>query len=233
MASSNITSNFSASQGEQAFYSSLVVEHIVAKQQTVAFTHWCRALTQTAEHQPGFVRLDQCPPLPCEDDVVKWYTIAHFDSPQHLNDWIASKEREHLLKSGQRIIRAYRFKSFTTGLEGWFSRQKDSREQVSLGPAAWKQILAVVFGLYPLVMIRIKLLPTIGVIGSWSPAGEMLLTTLVTSSILGLVVMPFVTRLMRFWLYPAYRPSMIKTDVLGCVLVALSLVSMTAIFDYL
>lgn len=208
-----------------------MVEHIVTTQQTKAFKKWCKALTRAAERYPGFVRGDRCPPLPCKNDVVKWYTIVHFDSPQHLNNWIVSRERKQLLESGRKIIQAYRFKSFTTGLEGWFSRQSASGEQTGLGPPAWKQILSVVFGLYPLVMTRIKLFPETGIIGTWSPAGEMLLTTLVTSSILGLVVMPLVTRLMRFWLYPAYRKATLRTDIIGCALVAFGLVAMAALFD--
>ena len=231
MTSPNIVQNFLDPQSNRVFYSSLVVEHIVAKEQTKAFKKWCKALAQVAERYPGFIRLDRCSPLSCEDGVVKWYTIVHFDSPQHLNSWVASKERRQVLESGQKIVRAYRFKSFTTGLEGWFSQQSASREQSSLGPPAWKQILSVVFGLYPLVMARLKLLPQTGVIGNWSPAGEMLLSTLITSFILGLVVMPLVSRLLRFWLYPAYQKTTIKTDIIGCVLIAIGLVGMTALFD--
>ncbi|MGC1308722.1 MAG: cellulase-like family protein [Phormidesmis sp.] len=218
----------------QAFYSSLVVEHIVAKTQGAAFERWQDTLAQTAQRHAGFVRLDRCPPLLCEDDVAKWYSIVHFDSPQHLNAWVESKAREQVIESGQKIIRAYRFKSFTTGLEGWFSRQVAGSEQTGLGPPAWKQVLSVVFGLYPIVMIRIKLFPDTGIISDWSPSGAMLLATLVTSAILGVVVMPFVvTRLLGFWLYPAYRDTTVKADILGFVIVALGLICMSVIFDSL
>lgn len=214
-----------------AFYSSLVVEHIVAKSKTAAFERWYNTLAQAAERQEGFVRFDKCPPLLCADDVTKWYTIVHFDSPEHLNAWIASEERQQILNLGQEIVRAYRFKSFTTGLEGWFSQQSASREKSGLGPPVWKQILSVVFGLYPIVMLRLKLFPMTGIIGTWSPAGEMLLTTLATSSILSIIVMPLVTRSMGFWLYPAYRRSAVKTDALGLVIILSGLIFMAAIFD--
>ncbi len=214
-----------------AFYSSLVVEHIVAKSKTAAFENWYHTLAQAAARHQGFVRSDKCPPLDCADDVTKWYTIVHFDSPQHLDAWIGSEERQKILRLGQKFMRAYRFKSFTTGLEGWFSQQSASSEQSGLGPPAWKQILSVVFGLYPIVMLRLKLFPMTGIIGTWSPAGEMLLTTLVTSSILGVVVMPMVTRILGFWLYPAYRRSAVKTDALGLAIILLGLLFMTAIFD--
>lgn len=219
------------SSDHPAFYSSLVVEHIVAKDRSAAFENWHSTLAKAASRHAGFVRMDLCPPLPCADDVTKWYTIVHFNSPENLNDWVQSKARRQILKSGQSIFKAYRFKSFTTGLEGWFSQQTSGDEQSGLGPPAWKQILSVVFGLYPIVMIRLKLFPGTGIIGDWSPAGAMLLATLVTSAILGVVVMPFVTRTLGFWLYPAYRNSTLKADILGFVIVGLGLVFMATVFD--
>lgn len=215
----------------QAFYSSLVVEHIVAKTQRKAFERWHDLLLKAGSRHPGFVRLDLHPPLFCEDDAIKWYSIIHFDSPEHLNSWINSDARKQVIEDGQDIFRAYRFKSFTTGLEGWFSRRVGDDENRKLGPPVWKQILSVVFGLYPIVMIRIKLFPGTGLIGDWSPSGAMLLATLVTSSILAVVVMPIVTRLMGFWLYPAYRKAEWKADVLGSVIMGLGLIFMAGVFD--
>ena len=217
----------------RAFYSSLVVEHIVAKTQQSAFERWHSLLLKTAAQQAGFIRIDLNPPLLCEDDVSKWYSIIHFDSPEHLSDWVNSADRKQVMESGQTIFRAYRFKSFTTGLEGWFSQRAVGQENRGLGPPAWKQILSGVFGLYPIVMIRIKLFPGTGVVGDWSPSGAMLLATLVTCSVLAVVVMPVVTRAMGFWLYPAYRDAQWKADVLGLLVMCFGLVCMVGIFDRL
>ena len=220
-----------ATQKSQAFYSTLVVEHIVDKEKSAAFEQWHCDLQRVAETHAGFVRLDLSPPLVCEDDAVKWYGIVHFDSPESLNSWVESSARKQAVEEGQAILSAYRFKSFTTGLEGWFSKRTNDKEKRGLGPPAWKQILSVVFGLYPIVMIRIKLFPNTGIIGEWSPSGAMLLATLVTSSILAIVVMPIVTGFMRFWLYPAYREHDHRADIVGSVIMVLGLVCMVALFD--
>lgn len=163
--------------------------------------------------------------------MIKWYSIVHFDSPEHLNSWVNSTERKQVTERGQEIFRAYRFKSFATGLEGWFSQRTDGDESRRLGPPAWKQILSVVFGLYPIVMIRIRLFPRTGVVGDWSPSAAMLLATIVTSSILAVAVMPIVTRLMGFWLYPAYLETKWKAEILGAIIMALGLIFMAGIFD--
>ena len=208
-----------------------MVEHIVTKSQKKAFKRWHSLLEKAARRYPGFVRLDLNSPLFCEDEMIKWYSIIHFDSPEHLNGWMNSDARKRVVAKGQDVFRAYRFKSFTTGLEGWFSQRGLAEENKGLGPPVWKQILAVVFGLYPIVMIRIKLFPGTGVIGDWSPAGAMLFATICTSSILAIAVMPMVTKLMRFWLNPAYQETKWRADVVGALMMGLGLVFMAGVFD--
>lgn len=137
-------------------YSSVVIEYIVPRQKAWAFRWWHTRLIRSAENSEGFARADRHRPLRCKDDALKWYWVVHFDQPDHLNQWLASKQREEILQQGRDIFESYRFKSFTTGLEGWFSKSSGI-ESDSLGPPAWKQILSVVLALYPVIMIQDRL----------------------------------------------------------------------------
>ena len=216
---------------EQLFYSSLVTEHIVPKGRDFAFKRWHNNLVEISKQYDGFLRCDLCPPLRCKDRVVKWYYIFYFDTPEHLNQWMESSDRQQLLESGQEIFFAYRFKSFTTGLEGWFSALSGNTEHKGLGPPRWKQILAVVLGLYPVVMMQAIAFSLLGIMQSWSLGSSMIVNNLITSTILSLYVMPFVSKRLSFWLKPAYRPISVKTNLIGTALVTVSLVLMAIVFN--
>ena len=216
---------------EQLFYSSLVTEHIVPQGRDFPFKRWHNNLVETSKKYNGFLRCDLCPPLICKDRVVKWYYIIHFDSPEHLNQWMESSDRKQLLESGQEIFSAYRFKSFTTGLEGWFSALAGNSEYKGLGPPRWKQILAVVLALYPVVMMQAIAFSVFGIMQSWSLASSMIVNNLITSTILSLFVMPFVSKRLSFWLQPAYFPVSTKTNLIGASLVTVSLALMVSIFN--
>jgi uncharacterized protein len=214
---------------DRPFYSSVVTEHIVPQGRDFAFKRWHDRLVKQAKQYPGFLRADLCPPLRCPDPVVKWYSIVHFDSPEHLDDWIQSSDRRHRVAEGQAIFQAYRFKSFTTGLEGWFSQHSGKLEHTSLAPPPWKQILAVVLGLYPIVMLQSRLLSALNLGGS--VAIVTLGSNLLTSTLLSLVVMPVVTRRLSFWLQPAYRLPARQRDLMGLAIVISILGMMVLLFD--
>jgi hypothetical protein len=217
-------------QSEKTTSASLVVEHLVPKGKGLAFRIWHASLFQSARQFKGFVRIDLCPPVKAKQ--LRWYSITHFDSAEHLNHWLQSEARAQVIAKGQKIFESYQFKSFATGLEGWFSHKVGS-EQMGLGPPAWKQNLAVVLGLYPTVMLQSILFAAFGIMTSWSMASSMVINNLITSSLLTWLVMPFLTKLMRFWLQPAHQAVPPKNEILGTGAIAIALSVMVIVFRWL
>lgn len=177
-------------------FASLVVEHTVPKGKGLSFRWWHHKLTQSARNYPGYLHTDLCSPVRGSQQM-KWYSIIHFDTPEHLNQWVKSGDRETMIDSGSQVFSSYRFMSFATGLEGWFSRKSGS-EQIGLGPPAWKQNLSVVMGLYPVVMIQSLIFGALGIMQGWSLPSSMIVNNLITSSILTWLVMPFVSKTIGF-----------------------------------
>ncbi|MBE9139102.1 hypothetical protein IQ254_18200 [Nodosilinea sp. LEGE 07088] len=217
------------------FYSTFVVEFIVpdGKEAEGDFRRWYDQLVAKASTFEGFTRTDLCPPLDCGDGIVKWHSIVHFSTPDDLNHWLKSSDRQHLLEQGRDTFLAYRYKSFTTGLEGWFSGQFGGAEQHSLGPPRWKQVLAVVLGLYPTIMIQSMVFDALGIMQTWPMATALAANNLITSSILTWLVMPRVSQWLSFWLRPAYRLTALQTNLVGTGLVFVALGFMVSIFNYL
>ncbi len=214
---------------ESTGYSSVMVEYSVPKQKGWSFRLWQRQLVRSAKASEGFVRADCNRPLKCKDGVLKWNSVLHFEGPEYLNQWLASAQRETVLQTGQSIFDTYKFKSFSTGLEGWFSQQSGT-EIDGLGPPAWKQILSVVLGLYPVISVQERLFSYFGILEDWPPAVSLCINLIVTSCVLTFVVMPTIVRLLDFWLQPAHQPVSVRSNVIGTASTLLALGGMIMLF---
>jgi len=219
-----------AAEPEQVSYSSVVIEYTVPQDKSWAFREWHRSLVHTAQEFPGFLRADRHRPLPCQGSLLKWYAVVHFEQPEDLNRWLLSPQRDDLLKRGRDLFKSYKFKSFETGVEGWFSHHSGN-ELTGLGPPAWKQILSVVLGLYPVIMIQDWVIDAFDLMKSWDPASAMLVKNLVTTCILTLVVMPLIMRTLDFWLQPAHRRASMRIEIVGATFTIAAMVAMVFVFS--
>ncbi|MEM9217531.1 MAG: hypothetical protein AAGD25_24720 [Cyanobacteria bacterium P01_F01_bin.150] len=214
-------------------FASLVVEHTVPSGKGLAFRWWHSKLTRRVRRYQGYIRTDLYPPVKGTepDQPLKWYSIVHFESPELLKRWLTSRDREALIKAGRKIFASYQFMSFATGLEGWFSRSTGT-EKLGFGPPVWKQNAAVVLGLYPMVMIQSALFASLGIMQSWSLPSSMIINNIITSSLLTWVIMPFITRLLGFWLKPAPQTTSWQTEARGMGLVVGALGLMVLLFNW-
>jgi uncharacterized protein len=169
------------------------------------FRQWQSQIRAGVRQFKGYLKTDICPPIQGLQD--KWYIIVHFDSPANLGEWLDSDIRHHLVDLGKKKFGPYRYK-IDTGLEGWFASRRHPTEERT--PPAWKQNFAVLFGLYPTVMLETAVLNQFQLMVDWPLALRMFVNNLISCSLLTWVVMPLTTRLLNFWLKPAVRPSMLE-----------------------
>ncbi len=199
---------------------SYVIEHEVSKKKEDAFREWQLNISKAASQYDGYLGTDVYPPL--EAHQQKWYIIMHFDDPNHLADWLRSRDRQDLVEEGHKTFQKFKITFYRTGLERWFLKEKAASP-------AWKQNLSVLLGLYPTVMGLLFLQSSIPWMNTLSRADAMLISNFLSCFLLGWIVMPFVAKLFKFWLVPAGQASNANT-LIGTLLIVCALMLMRSGF---
>jgi len=171
----------------------MVFTHNVAKEKVEQYLTWRRKTIEAQAHYPGYLATEFFRPHGTFQN--EWVDIVRYDNVDDLNHWMESKERQALLEELDPIVESMHAHR-VTGLEGWFALNRGSGAKVS-GPPPWKQALAVLFALYPTVMILNCLTPI------WHTlpfADQMLIGNIISCAALTWLVMPGVTQFLNFWL---------------------------------
>ncbi len=206
---------------------SLVIEHRVSKEKEPAFYNWQDSLNAAVSNFAGYLRTDISPPVTGAQE--KWYVIVYFDNQGNLNKWVNSPERLTLIKEGEKLFGSYKYRSFKTGLESWFTTEADESE---ITIPAWKQNLIVLLGLYPTVMLQTLLFSAFGIMKNWPLSISMLVNNFICASLLTWVVIPPLSWAFQFWLKDASEKSLsVNLKALAIILTALA--CFVAIFFYL
>jgi uncharacterized protein len=198
----------------------MVFTHKVAPEKVPAYLDWRRRVIAAQTHYPGYLATEFFEP---HEKLDEWVDIVRYDSVRDLNDWMESKERVDLLAELDSIVESMHAHR-VTGLEGWFSVNRGPGETI-VPPPAWKQALAVLFALYPTVMVLSYLNP---LMKNLSFAVQMLIGNTLSVSLLTWLVMPQVSRFLSFWLDRHDRS--VTREVLGLCTVAAGLTLFVLIF---
>jgi uncharacterized protein len=110
---------------------------------------WRRKVIAAEAHIPGYLATECFEPR--AKGQKEWVDIVRYDSAEHLEAWMQSKERAELLEELDPLIESLHSHQ-VTGLEGWFAINRQSAEQF-VAPPPWKQGASVLLALYPTVMI--------------------------------------------------------------------------------
>jgi len=160
-----------------------------------AFKSWSARMHQTEANFPGFRGVYvQSPP---EGHSGNWITLLQFDSIVNLDRWLASPERLELLKESEGFISTLQANRFISPFSGWFS----SIAKEGVVPAAWKQTMLVLLGLFPIVMLEQKFLSPYLTDLSFSLA--MFLANTLSVLLVAYVATPIFMYIFKWWLMPS------------------------------
>jgi antibiotic biosynthesis monooxygenase (ABM) superfamily enzyme len=202
----------------------VVVSHAVDVSLEDEFRAWTDRLTDAERAFPGFRGSELFPPVPGVQD--KWTIVFRFDTEEHLNGWLESPKRRQLLEEGE-SFRDFELRRISSPFGAWFSFSDGGAD--GGGPSEWKTALAVLVGLYPTVVLL-----TLGISEIWDGKlwATLLVGNILSVTLLTWVVMPVVTRALRFWLAPDPRQASPRLDTLGTV-VSIAFLTLAALVFWL
>jgi antibiotic biosynthesis monooxygenase (ABM) superfamily enzyme len=202
----------------------MVFTHRVAQEKVAEYLAWRRRAIAAQAHYPGYLATEFFEPH--GELQEEWVDIVRYDSLADLTDWMESKERQELLTELESIVESMHAHR-VTGLEGWFGVNRGPAAADS-GPPSWKQAMAVLFALYPTVMVLNYLNP---LMGNLSLPVQMLISNLLSVGLLTWLVMPRVTQFLSFWLAAAKGDW--KKEAVGLCTIGFGLALLVLIFERL
>ena len=198
----------------------MVFTHRVSQARVPDYLVWRRKAIAAQAHIPGYLATEFFEPRAKGQE--EWVDIVRYDSVEHLDAWMESKERAALLEELGQIVESMHSHR-VTGLEGWFAVNRESGAPV-IPPPPWKQALSVLLALYPTVMLLG--LATNPLTKGLSLPIQMIIGNTLSVALLTWLIMPRVSRWLRFWLdIPAGDPPSLrwKREALGLFTVAAAL----------
>jgi antibiotic biosynthesis monooxygenase (ABM) superfamily enzyme len=172
---------------------STVVVHCVPTDRVPRFLECQRALTEAAKGFPGYQSTELYPPA--DDKPEEWVAVIHFDDQQSLQRWLDSPVRAEWIKKLRAEIGDFQLKTLPSGFGVWFAGLATGPDRAP--PPSWKIAMAVLLGLYPIVMLLYVLIgPYLNPLGM---AAGMLVSNTISVAIGQWVTMPLLTNVLGAW----------------------------------
>ncbi len=178
-----------------------LIVRVVRPQRMNDFEEWAKGMNQVAKGFEGYLGTDLIRPR--DHSHPEYVIVVRFDEYEHLRAWMGSMEREEWLKRSEDMTIGEMHVQEMHGFQPWFTLPDHSA--ASTPPARYKMALLTILALYPLLLAVSTILSYL--LHGWPRALVMLLNLLLLVPAMTYYIMPWLTRLFRFWLYPEAAPN--------------------------
>jgi antibiotic biosynthesis monooxygenase (ABM) superfamily enzyme len=159
------------------------------------FEEWVSGITATAAEFPGYLGSNIFRPSSPDDN--EYQIVFKFDHASDLERWQNSEERRRWNMWGRDMLHEKPRIRVLTGLETWFTLPSKESDPP---PPRYKMAMITWLAVFPLATVMFMLLNPL--LGGSSVVLRTLVFTVVMVTLMTYVVMPRMTRLFSFWLYP-------------------------------
>jgi hypothetical protein len=177
-----------------------VIAHTIQPGKAENYEAWLQGIIPVARSFPGHLGVQILRPAAAGES--KYVVVLQFDGHENLRNWLESADRRQWIERVQPLIQKPEELQVLTGWETWLQlpgeplRPPPPRYKIALISWMGVYILSLFFGL---------------VLGPGLSALPLLLRQLITTGlvvgILAFGVMPYLTKLFAFWLYPVRKGS--------------------------
>ncbi|MEH2305194.1 antibiotic biosynthesis monooxygenase [Nostoc sp.] len=175
----------------------VVITQVVKPGCESAYETWLKDITRVSRSYVGHLGTNVIRP---QLGVRNEYAIIfRFDGYENLKVWMTSRDREYWLNQGKHLVESDPYVQQISGLEAWFSLPGQPLKT----PPRYKTALLT----WAAVFVLINILSTflVPLLRGLPPLIISLIVTITMVLLLTYIVMPRVSRLFSFWLYPKSR----------------------------
>jgi uncharacterized protein len=116
------------------------------------YTEWAAKIHKVEAQFPGYRGGFLQPPTSASQSY--WTTLVRFATPEQLDAWLSSSERQKLLCEHDALVSSWSHHRMPSSFAAWFPADQTG----GASPPAWKQSMIVVLMLFPIVMAEIRFL---------------------------------------------------------------------------
>ena len=184
--------------GQQSDPITLVISEVVEPNLIEEYEAWTKGINYSAQQFEGFIGVEVIRPR--DHQYPEYVVIVKFDNYAHCKNWLASPVYQQWMQRSQEFISRRSQQHQPNGLELWFTLPK-SKIGTPKEPPYYKQVIIGVITVYPLILLA-NLILTPFLQGLPALLG-LLISVIFVSALLTYPVMPYLTQILGFWLYPS------------------------------
>jgi len=178
----------------------LVISEVVEPNLIEEYEAWTKGINQSAQQFEGFMGVDIIRPR--NHQYPEYVVIVKFDNYDHCKTWLTSSVYQQWMRRSKEFIAKRSLQHQSSGLEIWFTLPQNSFPTPPQ-PAYYKQVIVGVITVYPLILLaNVVVAPFLQ---GLPPLISLLISVIFVSSLLTYPVMPYLTELLGFWLYPTAK----------------------------
>ncbi len=216
----HIKETFSNASGIQGGVTEVFVTQVNPENEK-AYREWIAKIHEAEAKFPGFRGVYM--QSPSRVGGLNWITLLQFDTPENLDHWLNSPERQKVLKEAKSLITSLESHRMISPYAGWFASLTKTGEM----PPVWKQTMIILLVLFPIVMFELKYL--LQLTAGLNVSLGTFIGNAISVTLISWPMMPIAIFFLGWWLVPKSEKHF-QATFLGTFVILLLYIAEIAIF---